>query len=281
MRHQKTSSSETAAKTGIDQLIADEVRTVKQKKGGRVVKVTVVILLCLIVAGISSYYFQTYEDQRSKSEIVDQIKHYPIPQRPEKKQTPMVAEVTSESLPAAVPMQTDQISNPSDQQKLGLDIRKTKSQASANLDSQIKIGPFLASTEISRVEEFLKLQDLSYRKVVGVGDVEMIRLREGRYDVDVAHKRLKELHEKYKSAFILPYENKLDIYLASFHSRHRANKMMAELEDQGYSIQMVPSTVQLERTLLLSDYMTADKAQHLLLQLQREGVNAEMKRKRS
>jgi hypothetical protein len=253
---------------GIDQLIAEEVRSVERKKGGRSAKLVILVLLCLIVAGYSSYYFKFSASQQPDSAVSDNAQRYPMPEHmqgvaaPEEPQVALLPQQPAVQPVAVAAVAPENLSQP------------------AKIDYRVVSGPFISSAELNRAELLIKRQGWDYEKEVGVGAVEMIRLLDGSYPVDVAHTRLRELQLRYKSAFALASADGLDVYLASFHSSDRAAKMVEELQRDGYSVRPVRRMVQLMRSQLLSEYMTADNADRLLELLQSEGINAEIAEKR-
>jgi hypothetical protein len=262
---------------GIDQLIAEEVRSVERKKGGRSARLVILVLLCLIVAGYSSYYFKFSASQQPDSAVSDNAQRYPMPEHMQGVAAPEEPQV---ALLPLLPQQPQQPQQPAVQPAAVAAVAPENLSQPAKIDYRVVSGPFISSAELNRAELLIKRQGWDYEKEVGVGAVEMIRLLDGSYPVDVAHTRLRELQLRYKSAFALASADGLDVYLASFHSSDRAAKMVEELQRDGYSVRPVRRMVQLMRSQLLSEYMTADNADRLLELLQSEGINAEIAEKR-
>jgi hypothetical protein len=280
MTRQETSQCEAAAEGGIDQLITTEVKIVGNRRK-RSMKLLIFVLLCLIVAGYSSYYVNKSATPRADVELAGQVQRYPIPER-------LQVALTTEDVAVSGRESLDVVVLADQRLSLGNAVSQQDPVAvplqdviqPAAVDFRVVIGPFIRSSALVRAEELLKRQGWNYENQVGDGEVEMIRLLDGNYTVEVAHARLGELQKTYESAFVLPAGDGLDVYLASFYDSDRAVEMAEELQLDGYRVTLVRSRVQMQRTLLLSEYMIADNARRLLDLLQSEGIHAEMTEKR-
>lgn len=135
----------------------------------------------------------------------------------------------------------------------------------------VLVGPYLSSSSLEEAAADLKQRGYTTETTRGKGPVEMIRLLEGVYPVDDGHKRLSLVQKKAKSAFVLPVEGKLALYVGSFADRGRADQLSAELEKKGVHVTPVIAEVEMDGKMLAIPEQDQQVAQTLAGQLENSG----------
>ncbi len=264
---------ETEQRSAIDHLVDRQVKAVPPSSSGGGIKILLLVLLCLILAGLGyCYYLIAVPSLPSAALPAAKEYRFPVPQRSEP------AVIAAESDPATEvapePVEAEQIAPRISEQLPVVGAGESVAVTSPAQDYSVEIGPFISSANLEETETLLKELGQQYEKRRGVGEVEMIRLLDGTYDSKTAHQRLETLKKRVDSAFLLPYANGYAVYLASFHSRERAEKMKLELEKDGYKVNIVESKVMLKRILIVTTFMTRDDAQKLILKLRNAGIGS-------
>ncbi|MDX2495101.1 MAG: TolC family outer membrane protein, partial [Desulfuromusa sp.] len=102
------------------------------------------------------------------------------------------------------------------------------------------IGPCINKTDVKRVGEILNSLKLPFSQNSGTGKVKMVRLFEGVYPAGEARIKLAKMKKTANSAYVLPEkDNKLGLYLGSFHDPSRANHFADALRQKNISVTTV------------------------------------------
>ncbi|MCF6289689.1 MAG: SPOR domain-containing protein [Desulfobacterales bacterium] len=125
-------------------------------------------------------------------------------------------------------------------------------------------GPFLVPEDLARAEKTIRSLGFEPRLEKGRQTTKMTRLRVGRYPLEQARARARELKALAPDVFLLPKGDRTAVYAGSFSDTRRARDLAARLARQGVRVEEEPVQVTLPVTTLTfggyADMATARQA---------------------
>ena len=125
-------------------------------------------------------------------------------------------------------------------------------------------GPFLVPENLVRAEKTVRSLGFEPRLEKGEKTVKMTRLRVGRYPLEKARAKVRELKAMAPDVFLLPKGDRAAVYAGSFSDTHRARRLAAQLYQQGVRVEEEPVKITLPVTILTfggyADMATARQA---------------------
>ncbi len=144
----------------------------------------------------------------------------------------------------------------------------------------VAVGPFINDVDLQQATSLLEELGLQPQKIPGRGPVMMTRLLEGVYPEAEARTRLAELKKMVKSAFLLPFGDKLAVYTGSFHQEDRAREMQNDLALKGVDVSLVDSEVTLNGTLLVALQADQQTANEVAAHISSLGLHTQLLKKK-
>ncbi len=139
----------------------------------------------------------------------------------------------------------------------------------------VVVGPCLNQQELKRAHEIFNMLNLEFSQNPGKGKVKIVRLLEGIYSAAEARLKLSKVKKSVDSAYILPEKNqKLGLYLGSFHETNRAANFSKKLEHMGFSTRQIPTEIEMIGEILTSQQTDKKTAQLLLQYIDETGISA-------
>ena len=138
-----------------------------------------------------------------------------------------------------------------------------------NQPKSIKIGPFLRKQELEEAIRILNEYGFDFEQTTGIGVVEVTRLLEGVYPRDKAFKRFKVVKQSIESAFIMPEDGKLAIYVASYHHRSAALRRLEQLAKKQIQVTAVTMEVTKQGKILVVHQVDSQHIDKIVEQMSR------------
>jgi hypothetical protein len=141
----------------------------------------------------------------------------------------------------------------------------------------VLVGPFLNAARLAAAAAELDKLGFRAEPTKGRGLVSMIRLQEGVYPADQAHRRLAELNKTVGSAFLLPAGENLALYVGSFSDPARAAILREQLLAKGITVEPVVSEMEMDGKLLLALQGDLETARQAAETISRAGFHTQVK----
>ena len=139
----------------------------------------------------------------------------------------------------------------------------------------MEIGPCITKRKLKQANEILRSRGFDARQISGTGAVRFTRLLEGVYPPHEAYKRLEEL-KKTVSAFVLPVDKQLAIYVGSFHDSDRVIRHTELLEQKKIKVTPIAVEIEMEGTILVVQQIDRKTAEIIAEQMSKLGLTAKI-----
>jgi hypothetical protein len=137
----------------------------------------------------------------------------------------------------------------------------------------IEIGPIVREQELKEATSILRGNGFNFQQALGVGTVKVIRLLEGVYTRDIAHRRFEELQHSVDSAFIIPEEGKLAIYVATYRNRAKAMQKLQQLAQKNITVTAVGTEIEMKGTILVVKHLDPTNIEMIADRMSKMGLS--------
>ncbi len=139
---------------------------------------------------------------------------------------------------------------------------------------RLKIGPFATTDECLRIKGLLDRLGVAYQESSGLGKVRFTRLLEGVYTPEAARRRMAEIKPVTK-VFTLPENNRVRLYVGSFHDQQNAKRYADHLADRAIEATLVDHLREIEGPMLETEGVEQKALDHIEDQLSAFGLSLE------
>lgn len=171
---------------------------------------------------------------------------------------------------------TDHVSEPGEERVTLISETETTHIPELNKLYSIKVGPFLREQELKEATRILNQNGFDFKQVTGVGPATVTRLLEGVYPRNKAFKRFKEVKQSIDSAFIMPEDGKLAIYVASYHHRARALRQLKQLAQKQIQVTAVTTEITMQGTILVVQQVDSQHIDTIVEQMSPMGLSVKV-----
>ncbi|WP_029909751.1 hypothetical protein [Pelobacter seleniigenes] len=266
----QTPASRTAGEKAFDELVEREIRAVELKKSSTAQYFVIAAVFVIAICG-GFYLFElsssTPQPTHPVPQEISSSPRIPIPKRPPV-QAPAAAS-RAEAKPAATPSVV-----PVDSQVPAVAAEAAPSVVSVGY--AIEAGPFITDSVLAKGQETFNAHAITFHARPGDGPVAMVRLLEGIYPEGKARQRLAEIKRQVDSAFVLPQQGHLAVYVGSFFNRERAHALQDHLTKAGIAVKWVDTELVMHGTILRADGLNEATAQLLRDQFRTDHIHAQI-----
>ena len=264
-------SARTVGEKAFDELVEREIRAVELKKSSRAQYVVIAAVFVIAICG-GFYLFElsssTPQPMHPAPQRMSSSPKFPMPKRPPAQVSDAVSNAGTkpaniQSVPPVVnqqaPAATTKVATPA-----------------TSVRYAIEVGPFITDSVLAWGKDTFNAHSVPFRARSGDGPVAMVRLLEGIYPEGKARQRLAEIKPQVDSAFVLPQQDHLAVYVGSFFSRERAHALQDSLTKAGIAVKWVDTELVMHGTILRADGLDEATAQQLRDQFRTGHIHAQM-----
>ncbi len=252
--------------SSLAEVVAQEVRVVKRKR--RLSSNWVLLFLVLLVWSIAiGLYLHSFPIIPSPSVVATSspvVARQPMPPRPEMS-VPDSAP-TAEQTPIALPPEGEIVTT----------TPSVVADASNDQRYRLVIGPFVRLNEHSQALSFLTQKGLKVLQLKGSGPVRMIRLLEGVYPGGEAEAQLQRVRKQAGTAFLLPRNGQLALYVGSFHQQALADDLQSVLARSNIRVTQEKTDISMEGDMLVIEQIDQQTATELAEYFNADEVNVQI-----
>jgi len=140
----------------------------------------------------------------------------------------------------------------------------------------IQVGPLIYKKDVNMAAGILKQNGFDFQQILGRGSVRVIRLLEGLYERDLANERFAEIKEQVDSAFLIPENGQLAIYVATYHDRSQAIQEIEQLSLKNIEVTAVTTEIEMEGAILVVKHVDQRHLDKLTEQISEMGLSVEI-----
>ncbi len=263
-------TARTAGEKAFDELVEREIRAVELKKSSTVQYFVIAAVFVIAICG-GFYLFELSSSTPQPTNTVPQrmssSPRIPIPKRPPG-QAPATAS-RAETKPAATPS-VGPVASPAPA------VAAEAAPPVVSVSYALEAGPFITDSVLAKGKETFNAHAIAFSARPGDGPVAMVRLLEGIYPEGKARRRLAEIKPQVDSAFVLPQQGHLAVYVGSFFNRERAHALQDHLTKAGIAVKWVDTELVMRGTILQADGLDEATAQLLRDQFRTDHIHAQI-----